>query len=1264
MFSALLPSADDLHEWASRVVATQELPRLVRRLIASTVEPTWLEAPAGTSVRFPGPDLVLRVPVANPWVPGGDSLWEMGTGADPEDKADSDYDKRTAQVPEAVRHATTFVFVTPRRWQERAAWMAEKQGRNQWADVRAIDANGLETWLEQALDVHLWLSHQINGRVGDPRALENWWREWSDRSHPHPIPPGLVLTGRERQRETLLGWLDADPNAHTLRAPDVEEAVAFIAAALIGPDPDTDARLMRAVVVTRAEGWREVITVPRPLILIPIFPDAWTAEAVRRGHHVIVPVSPDEPLVPEVELLRIEDTDLTLAIRGLGIDPERADELVSAAAGSLLSLRRGLSRVEEFRRPPWSEPDVARLLVPAVLAGTWDSGHGGDRSILSTLAGRDYESFEGDLEALAVAPDPPVRRRGSVWFLSSNEDVWAIVAQYVSGDDWSAFVRLAVQVLGEPDPAWDLPPRDRWAAALHGKGPAHSPRLRRAVSDTVAMLGGWRGLRDLPGGRSGPQLAAVIVRQILDGINDDRSGARWAAISDGLARLAEAAPDLFLAAIGPAVAGDEPIVVALMNDAEAGGMFGRAAHTSILWALETLAWSQDYLEPVAQLLADWTAKDPGGRLANRPVASLRGVFLSWYPQTSADVHQRLAVLDGLRRRSPGASWPLLLDLIPRPDQIATQTARPRWRPWAPIGEIRVSRADVALAARTIVAWLIEDAGNHASRWAQIVEVLPDLPDEFDEAILDSLAHLRTEEVPIGELEELNSKLRTVVGHHRAYADAEWAMPPARVDKLAAVADRFRPTDPVAEHRWLFHGHPDMALVVGKDYEKYDDALADLRRQALSHVRAAGGWDRIAELADSAETPETVGWTAAHLEDADDESGLRWVTASSPRLQRAAHGFIRGRRLVKGWAWAADAIASAETWSPAERARALFAASETEEAWRLAAELGRDVEAAYWAAYTGFPIGEAKVGAARKLLEFGRPFEAIDLLGAQRDLKEGPFDAELAFAALVASMRSPGPSHGSGLVSFEHHLANLLNALEASGFPEDGIAAVEWFYLPLLERGKRPPRLLEKRLATDAAFFVEVVSAAFRRAKGEPAATDEGAQEVAANAYRLLSRWKTPPGRVAGGMDEEGLRRWVTQARNLLAEVDRLAIGDQRIGHVLWYSPPGADGLKPHEAIRNLLEELSNEDVESGYAIEAFNSRGVYRRSMTEPGKEETALAEGFEADAARIEPRWARTSALLKGIAEGYRAAAKREADEAAVLLHDEQQHEATRRKS
>src|SRR5262249_51646589 len=144
--------------------------------------------------------------------------------------------------------------------------------------------------------------------------------------------------------------------------------------------------------------------------------------------------------------------------------------------------------------------------------------------------------------------------------------------------------------------------------------------------------------------------SVLIVRKLLQ----NADGVRWWSLSSQLQVLAEAAPEEFMGAVEDSLAQNNPPIMSLF--VEGGGVFGGAYHASLLWALETLAWSPDYLARATELLARLTVLDKGGKWANRPSRSLREIFLLWNPQTNAPLQDRLSVLNRLRRVEPDVAW--------------------------------------------------------------------------------------------------------------------------------------------------------------------------------------------------------------------------------------------------------------------------------------------------------------------------------------------------------------------------------------------------------------------------------------------------------------------------------------------------------------------------------------------------------------------------------------------------------------------------------
>jgi hypothetical protein len=184
----------------------------------------------------------------------------------------------------------------------------------------------------------------------------------------------------------------------------------------------------------------------------------------------------------------------------------------------------------------------------------------------------------------------------------------------------------------------------------------------------------------------------------------------WASLPLGL--LAEAAPDEFLDAVDRGVSGDRPFLLALFRDKEAD-MFSSAPHTGLLLALEALAWSEGLLVRVATALAKLARIDPGGRWANRPLASLRSIFLLWLPQTTASLERRFGAINAIRQREPNIAWQVMKSLLPQFHDHSMPTPRPKWREWAPPEDVRVT--------------MIEHAGD---RWGRTAAMLRRLRDHY------------------------------------------------------------------------------------------------------------------------------------------------------------------------------------------------------------------------------------------------------------------------------------------------------------------------------------------------------------------------------------------------------------------------------------------------------------------------------------------------------------------------------------------------------
>jgi hypothetical protein len=174
-----------------------------------------------------GWDGTCEIETGTEHVPSGCSGWEIGTQRTKiAEKADADYEKRSDDPLGLDMHATTFVFVTPRRWGQKRQWAAAKRGEAKWRDVRAYDADDLVHWIELYPAVGHWLAVALGKRPIGAQQLEEVWEEWS-LSTQLPLSTDLILAGRDEEAAKVLRWLREDASVLSIQARRCSEATAL-----------------------------------------------------------------------------------------------------------------------------------------------------------------------------------------------------------------------------------------------------------------------------------------------------------------------------------------------------------------------------------------------------------------------------------------------------------------------------------------------------------------------------------------------------------------------------------------------------------------------------------------------------------------------------------------------------------------------------------------------------------------------------------------------------------------------------------------------------------------------------------------------------------------------------------------------------------------------------------------------------------------------------------------------------------------------------
>ena len=584
--------------WASSLEARQKLPALVRRLIHGTVEhPKLVQFPADEGTQRRGWDGVLEVDSGNAWVPTGKSVWEMGADQHPEIKANSDFKKRTEHLGVVSMPETAFVFVTPRKWEGKNAWLQEKRAENKWLNVLVWDCDDLEQWLETAPPEDAWLARLL-GKVpmGVP-DLSSYWSGLAATSSP-PLTPAVFLAGRTKAEKDLREAIAGAPSEVAVSALSLAELRDFISAVLAkGDEESEDAATARAVVVDSVDAWNQLSATKNRLLLIPsdqlALEKPMVAEAVKAGHHVLT----QRPYTvvrgrAGIRLPRADRWELQQALEAAGFSDERASRLAREAGGCLSVLVRLASQFAGQATPAWSKYSEAAQLLPLVLIGAWSDRNDEDRKVVELFTGEPYARIQQLVTRWMDHPDAPLRLAEGVYSFVSREDSWQLLSPRFTNDLLDHFSEIARNILGEDDPRFDMPAGERYLAGIHKKLPKYSPELREGIAETIALLG-TRGENTPQGAPEGSSSrAAQFVSELLA----QAPPKRWFSLANNLPLFAEAAPDDFLSAVESDLQKPAPAIATLFEK-DADGFFSSSPHTNLMWALELLAWDTTHLAP-------------------------------------------------------------------------------------------------------------------------------------------------------------------------------------------------------------------------------------------------------------------------------------------------------------------------------------------------------------------------------------------------------------------------------------------------------------------------------------------------------------------------------------------------------------------------------------------------------------------------------------------------------------------------------------------
>jgi hypothetical protein len=835
----------------------------------------------------------------------------------------------------------------------------------------------------------------------------------------------------------------------------------------------------------------------------------------------------------------------------------------------------------------------------------------------------------------------PITLKNGKWNIQKRKLLWEQIGHKLYNENIDAFKKCAIKVLSEIDPQFDLPLDKRFLAGINGKVLSHSNELRKGIAEGLALLGAAPLALSNISENKAEATAAGVIREIFH--NADWK--LWGTLNNLLPTLAEASPEIFLESVEASLRKDPcPFDQLFAQESTTAGITGSNYLTGLLWALETLAWDPNHLSRACVILGILDTQDPGGKWANRPMNSLKTIFLPWLPQTMAPVEKRKIAIETLIKEIPNVAWKLLLALLPNQNQISSGSHKPQWRDIIfQTREKNIPKEEYWEQIYCYTELAISLAENNVVKLSDLVGSLHQLPEDLQEKILKQVVSKKIIELPEEERLKLWTELINFVAKHRKSKNADWTLPEEKILKVEQSAKKLSPSNPFNLFQRLFN-EPAFLLYDGDDgWEKQSQRLADQRLFAIKTIYQKLGLEEVIRFAKTVKSPEQVGFSLGAIgNDSIDKALLpKFLLSKNKKLNSFVSNYSLKRYLDLDWQWF-DSI-NKNNWAFSQIAELLSFLPFGSEAWDRAEKWLMNEENKYWEKTSVHPYqvkGDIKT-AINKLISHGRPEAALDCIDASFHTNK-ILHNELAVKALLAILKSEQSAYRADTFSIIEIIKALQN--DPATKPEE-MFKVEWAYLPILERGHEVmPKTLENSLAKNPDFFCEVIQLVYRSKKKTKIMKkiNEKNEELARNAWQLLNGWAIPPGMQKDGtFSQKALREWLDTVQKICLHSGHLDVAHNHIGSVLFYAPEDPDGLWIDKGVATILNHIDAEKMRRGFFMKIRNSRGAHWIDPT--AEPELQLAKQYNNKSEQVEKAgYQRLAAEMRSVASSYERDAKR----------------------
>lgn len=1168
-------------------------------------------------VGMPGYDGELFTPsdMENSFFPNGRSVWELSNQADINKKANCDYEKRLTDADSK----TTYVQATFRKWNDKEKWAAEKSGDKKWKKVIALDSRDFECIFNnpQSGSARLRLLTCLGKVTTGVKFIESEWEKIYSRLGEKQLSPESYLTGQTKAVSDLKQFLEREDRIKYIRSGFSSiDSKAFLLAFFLG----NKEKFPSIVLVENRDvldylvgmGFSGIIIVDPTLKL--------EGESFHRCNSsnakILLPIYSISRIKGEILLDRTDREKFTELLEKIGFTNEEAKRYATISNCSLTCVRCFIQ--DNFPVLPCPLSDKFYTLFAV---GSWDANFNGDVKALETLAKIPYAEIEASVKEMEQYEFPFVA--GAKKKVSSYDKIgaWFFFAPHITSSFIDLFLNEAYNVLTDIDPKWDLPGDKRFAAELYGKKAVYSKSIKKGIAETLLYM---MVFADRAVG-SKNYIISRIKGLLIKVFKNLDTWQKWASIDSILPLLAETAPDIFLEYVERTIVNKQQTFVELFTDDKEGIGFECCKYSGLLWGLELISCLPEFSKRSVDVLMELAVLDPDGTWSNRPKNSLIQIFLHWLPQIPLKVGDRISILKSLYKTHADTAISILKSII-----TATSSSEIYYPKITKYELWRDNEKDSAFYYSELCNFYLEVARNQPK---EIISLLEDLGGRrgLQFKLYQLLNEIDTSDWNDSERLKIWEKVRDDIWAYNQFEGyPNWQISTQEKGTLRALYTKFKPEDKIV----LFSKYFEYGLRlaerddVPKDFNKREIYNRNFQKNILKGFLEEFGIDGLFELIKASDDTHSIVRAIEDTKDIDYifDSIPSCLNSDNYKLVNFAqlllyHTYNVNQPLVLSY------IAN-HSFDDITKSK-IFASLPYGKYVKLFLDQSSvAVRENYW---TNFPImlvdynSEYIEEIASGLFLAGRIKDLIKILS----LSSKTFKLKFLCEVLDKAREN---KHYEIVESSYYEFVTIFKKIYSH--PDIGEAdknlmvGLEIAYLGLFNGyNDIEPLFLTNNIFSNPQFYIDLVKGAYKNDKMEELVKNDDLAEMS---YRILNEIRKVPGNDERPFKEMFYREWVHEIIRLSKEQGYFIGVKCALPELLVYTPADeVDGIWPHRALREILEELKDPDLELNLVIAKMNSRGVRSGSF----KQEKDEAKYYREQASKLAIIYPRTSLILNKIA-------------------------------